>query len=275
MDDNIQLKLGDCLDLLHDVADESIDMVMTSPPYDNLRTYGISENIFPFEKFASIADELARVLKPGGVIVWVVNDATIDGSESLTSFKQAIYFKDNCGLNVHDTMIWEKDTFSFPDAKRYAQAFEYMFVFSKGIPKTVHKLRDRKNKWANSVVHGTSRGKDGTTFRKSNDKKSTVSDVGERFNVWQLPGEKQNTFDHPAVYPLRLCKDHIFSWSDEGDLILDPFMGSGTTGVACKLMHRRFIGFELNPDFYSTAENRISTTVAQNKLFSIADNDSQ
>ena len=251
------LKCGNCLNLLEAIPDESVDMVMTSPPYDNLRDYhGYS---FDFE---DIARELYRVMKAGGVIVWVVSDAVIDGSETGTSFRQALFFKE-IGFNIHDTMIWAKDTFTFPDSKRYGQAFEYMFVFSKGIPKTINKICDRKNKWANTAIHGTSRGKDGVTFRKSNSKKSNVKTYGDRFNVWNIPSEKANKSGHPAVYPVRLCKDHIYTWSNQGDVVLDPFMGSGTTGIACKELGREFIGFEISIDYFKIASKRISEYDAQ------------
>jgi site-specific DNA-methyltransferase (adenine-specific) len=251
------LTCGNCLDILKNIPSESVDMVMTSPPYDNLREYhGYS---FDFE---NVAKELYRVVKKGGVIVWVVSDAVINGSETGTSFKQALYFKE-IGFNIHDTMIWAKDTLTFPDSKRYGQAFEYMFVFSKGIPKTINKICDRKNKWANTAIHGTSRGKDGITFRKSNSKNSNVKTWGERFNIWQIPGEKNNKSGHPAVYPVRLCKDHIYTWSNEGDLILDPFMGSGTTGIACKELGRDFIGIEISIEYYKIAYNRINNYNAQ------------
>lgn len=254
---DITLLQGDCLDKLKDIPDGSIDLVVTSPPYDNLRTYEVSEDIFPFSKFELIAQQLSRVLSDGGVIVWVVNDAVVDGSETLSSFRQSIYFKDVCGLNMHDTMIWLKDSLSFPCKTRYGQVFEYMFVFSKGTPKTVHKISDRKNKWFGAQIHGTSRNKDGSMFRKSNDKKTDVNEYGERFNVWKLPTEKNNVTGHPAVFPVNLARDHVISWSDEGDTVLDPFMGSGTTGVACRNLNRNFIGIELNPKYFDIAKSRI------------------
>lgn len=246
---------GNNLDLLKALPDESIDMVVTSPPYDNLRDY--KGYTFDFE---GVVKELFRVIKTGGVIVWIVSDAMIDGSETGTSFRQALYFKE-CGFNIHDTMIWRKDTFTFPDATRYCQCFEYMFVFSKGKPKSVHRIEDRKNKWSGSAVHGTSRNVDGTTFRKSNDKKSNVKEYGVRFNVWDIPTEKNNKTGHPAVFPVALVRDHIISWSDEGDIILDIFMGSGTTGIACVDTNRHYIGFEISPEYCDIARKRIENHI--------------
>lgn len=236
---------------LKELPDECIDMTVTSPPYDNLRTY----NGYSFD-FEAIAQELFRVTKQGGVVVWIVSDGTVKGSETGTSFRQALYFK-SIGFNIHDTMIWSKETFSYPDQTRYRQTFEYMFVFSKGKPKSINKICDRKNKYAGEIVHGTSRGVDGNTFRKSNNKKSRVSEFGERFNVWEIPTEKNNNLGHPAVFPVRLAKDHIFSWSNEGDVVLDPFMGSGTTAIACLSLNRKFIGCDISSEYCLISKKRI------------------
>ena len=250
------IECGDCLELMRDIPDGSIDLTVTSPPYDNLRSYNGNISQWSFEKFQEIVKQLYRVTKDGGVVVWIVNDAVINGSESGTSFRQALYFKE-IGFNIHDTMIWYKDTFSFPGVTRYRQCFEYMFIFSKGKPKTVNLISDRRNKWAGSQVHGTSRAKDGTTFRKPNDKKSSVSEFGVRFNVWEQSGEKSNKTGHPAVFPMQLVTDHILSWSNECDIILDPFLGSGTTAIACVNTNRHYIGFELDPQYYDIACKRL------------------
>ena len=252
-----EIRLGDSAELLKLLPSESVDLVVTSPPYDNLRDY--NGYVFDFE---NIAKELFRVIKTGGVVVWIVNDACIDGSESLTSFKQALFFKE-IGFNVHDTMIWLKDTFALPDRSRYGQVFEYMFVFSKGKPKSVNKICDRRNKWYGSQIHGTTRLSDGTTIRKSNDKASSVNEFGERFNVWNIPSEKNNTSGHPAVFPLQLAIDHIKSWSNEGDTVLDPFCGSGTTAIASYKLGRQFIGFEISKEYWKIANDRLSMETSQ------------
>ena len=233
-----------CLDTMSRMSDNFIDLTVTSPPYDNLRTY----NGYSFD-FESIAKELYRVTKEGGVVVWVVGDAVIKGGESGMSFKQALYFKE-IGLNLHDTMIWEKDTFTFPDKTKYRSSFEYMFVISKNKPKTINLINDRKNKYSGTIVHGTSRGKDGKTFTKSNHNKSHVKEYGVRFNVWQINTEKQNKTKHPAVFPINLAQDHIKTWSNENDTVLDCFMGSGTTGLACKNLNRDFIGIEIDKEYF-------------------------
>lgn len=242
---------GDCLEVMKDIPDKSVDMVLTSPPYDNLRDYkGYTFN------FEGIAKEIYRVLKDGGVCVWVIADGVINGSESGTSFKQALYFKE-IGFNIHDTMIWEKDTFSFPDKTRYRSCFEYMFIFSKGKPKTFNPIEDRINKYAGCKVHGTSRGKDGITFRKSNIGTIT-KEKGIRFNVWHSPNEKNNIYGHPALFPEKLVEDHIISWSNEGDIILDPMAGSGTTLKMAKKNNRNYIGIEIAPEYIDIINKRLT-----------------
>lgn len=241
----------DCVDGMKLLQDKSIDLTVTSPPYDNLRKYNDYE-----WNFEEVAKELFRVTKKGGVVVWIVNDSVVKGSETGTSFKQALYFIE-IGFRLHDTMIWKKDTLSFPDKTRYGQNFEYMFVFSKGRPKAIHKIKDRKNKQAGAVIHGTNRTAEGETIRKTNHNKNTVSEYGERFNVWELPTEKKNKTGHPAVFPEQLANDHIISWSDEGNLVLDPFMGSGTTAKMAILNNRNFIGFEISKEYCEIANNRI------------------
>lgn len=256
---------ADCIDILKELPDKCIDLVVTSPPYDNLRTYnGTLE--WSFEIFQDIAKELARILKDGGVIVWIVADATINGSETGTSFKQALYFKE-LGLNLHDTMIWSKETFSFPNEKRYRDTFEYMFVISKKIPNTSNLIKDRKNKWVGTKVHGTSRNPDGSIFRKCNHNKTLVNDYGVRYNIWSICSEKQNKTGHPAVFPYRLAHDHIISWSNENDIILDCFSGSGTTAVACHNLKRRFICIEKDYDYWKASVERLKNAQAQLKLF--------
>lgn len=258
------LYIGDCVKVMRtSVADASVDLVVTSPPYDNLRSYGKDEE-WTFDKFQSVAQELYRVVKPGGVVVWIVNDATIDGSETGTSFRQALYFKE-IGFNIHDTMIWEKiSPFTHPD--RYIPNFEYMFIFSKGKPKTTNLICDRKNLWAGTKVHGTLQQKEGV-LSEINGKGKEIKEYGARLNTWDIPAEKKNDTGHPAVFPLRLVKDHIRTWSNEGDIVLDPFMGSGTTGIACHNLNREFIGIEINLEYYKVASHRITLEKSQLSLF--------
>lgn len=253
----IEIFNADCSIALKHIADNSVDITVTSPPYDNLRDYGGNSN-FTFDTFKVIAQELYRVTKPGGVVVWNVNDECIDGSESGTSFRQALYFKE-IGFNIHDTMIWDKESCVFPNVMRYYSCFEYMFVFSKGKPAKFHPIEDRPNKEAGRMIHGTERKKDGSLKISSGAKKKTViTDVGRRFNVWRFSGVKgSERTGHPAQFPEKLAIDHIISLSDEGDTVLDPFMGSGTTGVAAVKTNRNFIGIEIFKEYFDLAKNRI------------------
>lgn len=242
----------DCLEGLRRLPESSVDLTVTSPPYDNLKSYkGYS---FRFE---DIANEIYRITKDGGVVVWIVADATIKGSETGTSFKQALYFKE-LGFNIHDTMIWNKGSFSAVGSLkyRYAPVFEYMFVFSKGIPKTFNPIKDRENKWAGTKNHGTVSLQDGTTKAKSNSK--IIPKLGQRFNIWDIPQQRQwGENRHPAPFPESIARDHILSWSNAGDVILDPFMGSGTTAKMALLCDRNYIGFEISKEYTDMAINRL------------------
>jgi site-specific DNA-methyltransferase (adenine-specific) len=249
--------IGDAKDCLRTIADGSIDFVLTSPPYDDLRNY----EGFNFD-FQDIAEQLHRILKLGGVIVWVVGDATVNGSETLTSFKQALYFQ-KIGFNVHDTMIYQKNNFSNPSRNRYHQIFEYMFVLSKGKPKTFNPLKDRKNVYAGFSTLGmnTTRKRDGA-FTKQ--RQRTIEEYGMRYNIWKGNTSGQENMckhiDHPATFPLWLARDHIMSWTNEGDLVMDPFVGSGTTGVACAELNRDFIGIDIEPKYVKLARERYART---------------
>lgn len=265
--DNIELWCGDCLELMNNIPDNSIDLTVTSPPYDNLRTYNGNINQWSFEKFQEIAREIYRVTAIGGVVVWVVGDATVKGSETGTSFKQALYFKE-IGFNIHDTMIWEKPTFTAVGAlkTKYAQVFEYMFIFTKGKIKTFNPIKDRKNKYAGDKKHSNIRQNDGTFKEKSSIGKP-VAEYGQRFNVWQMPACQSNKerTAHPAQFPEQLANDHIISWSNERDTVFDPFMGSGTTGKMAVLNNRKFIGIEIDDTYFEIAKERINKAVENTK----------
>lgn len=248
-----EIKQGDCLELMKDITSNSIDLTVTSPPYDNLRTY--QGYTFDFE---SIAKELYRVTANGGVVVWIVADATINGSETGTSFRQALYFKE-CGFNIHDTMIWRKpNAGSIGSLNRYENVFEYMFVFSKGQPKTSNIIKDRQNKRFGELQHGSIRQKDGTVRKTTGYGKRKVAEFGRRHNVWDIvPCKSKKERLHPAPFPEQLANDHIISWSNEGNTVFDPFMGSGTTGKMAVLNNRNFIGFDICEEYCEIARKRI------------------
>lgn len=206
-------------------------------------------------------------MKPGGVIVWIVGDGVVDGSETLTSFKQAIFFRE-IGFSMHDVMIYQKNALTFPDPTRYYPCFEYMFVLSKGKPKTINLIADRKNKHP-GTSGGTFRQKDGELVKG---KGNTIKDIGIRFNVWLYDtGFGKSTpdeisFQHPATFPEKLARDHIYSWSKEGDLVFDPFTGSGTTIKMSHLQKRKWIGSEISAEYCAIAEKRIAPYLNQTTL---------
>lgn len=255
------LFMGDCLDVMRELDSEIVDLTVTSPPYDNLRTYNGNISQWSFQKFQEIAKELYRVTKDGGVVVWVVGDATIKGSETGTSFKQALWFMD-CGFRLHDTMIWEKPTFTATGSLsvRYASVFEYTFIFSRGRPKAFNPIKDKINKNAGGVKKAsTIRTKDG--FRKMSGDK-VISEFGQRGNIWKINpcNSKKERTGHPAQFPEQLANDHILSWNNDGDTVFDPFMGSGTTGKMAILNKRNFIGIEIDKEYFEIARKRIDAT---------------
>lgn len=251
-----QIHNVDCLAGMKDIPDNTIDLTITSPPYDGLRTY----KGYEFE-FKSAALELYRITKPGGVLVWVIGDETINGSESITSSNQKIFFKLGCGFNIHDTMIYQKKNFSHPEKSRYHQVFEYMFVLSKGKPKTFNPLKDRKNLTGGKIGNlgeNTFTQKDGS---KSVRKKKVNTEYGMRHNVWlgNTRGQEEMCvkLEHPAMMPKWIVRDHILSWSNEGDLIFDPMCGSGTTCQIAKELNRNFLGMDISKEYCQITEKTL------------------
>jgi len=253
----------DCLQGMKRIDDGTVDCVVTSPPYDNLRSYGGVGEGWNFETFKAIAAELNRILKDGGVIVWNVNDQTENGSKTGNSFRQCLFFMET-GLNLNDTMIWRK-TNPMPQVKqpRYASCFEYMFVFSKGKPKTFNPIM-RKTKCGGQNYDSTCKNMGGENGRT--EKHLIINNEAVDYNIWDI-AIAQNKTGHPAVFPEELAIRHIKSWSNESDVVLDPFMGSGTTAIACIKGRRHFIGFELSKEYFDKANKRIKLEQQQLSLF--------
>lgn len=264
----------DCLETMRRMLDNSVDMVMTSPPYDDM-----DEDFNPIPKrglrdykgyswdFKAIAKEIYRVLKDGGVLVWVVNDLTIDGKETLSSCYQKIYFN-KVGFNIHDTMIYSKAGIQYPTHTRYYPRFEYMFILTKGSPKTYNPIKDRRNKYYDTVISGRERNKNGELTEMSGSKKRRrIKEFGVRWNIWEYATGWKHSYSesylrgHSAIFPEKLAEDHIISWSNSGDLIYDPFMGAGTTAKMAKLNHRNFIGSEISKEYWDLADRRIRETL--------------
>lgn len=258
---------GECSEVMMGVCERnSVDLVVTSPPYGNLRTY----NGYKFD-YKKIIHSLYYIMKPGGVVVWVVADETISGGESGESFRQALAFQEE-GFKIHDHMIFKKNTCSFPARRtgnRYTQIFENMFVFvkapleMKGKPKTANLICDKPNKWAGHTNWGTQtkRQKDGTL--KEVKDINPVPEFSPRTNIWEYNvsggfGHKDDlAYKHPGSFPLELAKDHILTWSNEDDIVLDPMCGSGTTLVAAMLLKRQYIGIDISPEYCKLSEERL------------------
>ena len=259
-----QIYLEDNLETLSKMSDDYYDMVITSPPYDDIRKY----NGFSFD-IDTLAPELYRTTKKGGVVVWVVNDQVIKGSESGTSFRQALKFM-GAGFLLHDTMIYEKNSSSYPSSvksNRYTQIFEYMFVFSKGKPKTSNLICDKPNKWAGHTNWGknTKRiGENEQLVEVGNIK--PVPDFSPRNNIWRyvngggFASKDKIAHKHPAIFPEELVRDHLMTWTKEGDLVYDPFIGSGTVAKMCILLGRDYIGSEISQEYVDICNERIKIT---------------
>ena len=241
---------------------EKVDLVVTSPPYGTLRDYdGYTFN------FYQTAWQIKRILKDGAVCVWVVGDETKNGSESGDSFRQALFFK-AIGLNLHDTMIWNKGCFTSPQVVRYPNSFEYMFIVSKGTMAFCNQIKDRKNKKAGSSSIHTIRKRDGKTRNTYSDcRKTTIFNVGVRFNVWDIyPEQSSKNRVHPAIFPEKLAQDHIISWSNPGDIVCDPMAGSGTVAKMADRLNRRWICIEISETYCKISKARLELELSQPRL---------
>jgi len=264
--ENGKLYCGDCLRVLLDMPDESIDLTVTSPPYDNLRTY--KGHRFNFE---AVANELYRTTKQGGIVVWVVNDATAEGSESCTSFKHALFFKE-IGFNLHDTMIFAKNNYIPLTHNRYEQQFEYMFILSKKKVKTFNPIKTRSKSFGQvrkfSYMCGSSTEKT-SGMRSGIDRQVILNEEKITPNIWFYNiGKNQSSkdniaFNHPAIFPEKLAEDHIISWSNEGDTVFDPMAGSGTTLKMAERFKRKWIGIEISEEYCSIIKKRIRAETRQ------------
>lgn len=242
----------DCVLGMQKISDNTIDLVVTSPPYDNLRDY----NGYHFE-FEKIAQQIYRIIKNGGIVVWVVGDKVKNGNRSLTSFRQALYFQE-IGFNVHDVMIYEKRNTPFMRSNAYTNSFEFMFVFSKGSPSTFNPIKTKTVRQGKEklVANKKTDGINNKVWGELNTEKTLT-------NIWDyavgLGGSTNDkiAFQHTAIFPEKLAKDHIYSWTNEGDIVLDPMTGSGTTCKMAKLLKRRFIGFDISQDYVNIAKERI------------------
>ena len=253
--------VGDCVDVMGTLPDRCIDLTVTSPPYGDLRSY----NGYEFD-FEAIAEQLFRVTKQGGVVVWVVGDTTDDTGETGASFRQALYFKD-IGFRLHDTMIYQKAGPSYTSKDKYYQVFEYMFVLSKDRPSTYNPIKDRKNRWYGQKwsKFRTRRRKDGS-LNKTAWYKEEGEQYGVRFNVWKYTvghgwhGDELS-HKHPASFPEKLARDQIISWSNPGDLVLDPMCGSGTTLKMAKEAGRNYLGIDISEEYVELSRKRLEAAL--------------
>ena len=257
----------DCINTMSRMEDNFIDLTVTSPPYDNLRTYNDNiDETWGEYVWKPIIKELYRVTKEGGVVVWVVGDATINGSETGVSFQQALWAKE-CGFNLHDTMIYAKQNPIPLTHNRYEQGFEFMFVFSKGKPKSFNPIME-KCVTNGQYNHRRNTGRVKESATRNRDEITYVKKEKQKVNIWFYSiGTNDDRPNHPAPYPEKLVRDHIKSWSNEGDIVYDPFMGSGTTAKMAHLLKRKWIGSELSQEYVDLAYKRLEPYLTQTTLF--------
>ena len=258
-----QIYNENCIQTMNNMSDDFIDLTVTSPPYDNLRDY----KGYKFD-FRPIAKELFRVTKPGGVVVWIVGDSIINGSETGTSFRQALYFK-GIGFNIHDTMIYSKLNYVPLTHNRYEQMFEYMFIFSKGRPKAFNPILIKTKEHNRTIFRNGLKAKTlkdeknySTKFRN---KTTIIKEYKIKGNIFEYAVGFNDKTKHPAPFPEELVSDHIVSWSNKGDLIYDPFMGSGTTAKMAILNERNYIGSEISEEYCTIIQERLRPTILQDK----------
>lgn len=256
--------LGDCVEGMRRLTDACIPLTVTSPPYDGLRSFG--GHALDFESFKRVADELYRVTMPGGIVIWVVADAIVAGSETGTSARQKLYFK-QIGFKIHHTMVMDKAGSRWPCKVRYGDSLEYAFILAKGKPRTINLLRDKPNRRAGEVQDFNRREQDGRL--RPAGRSRPIAAWGHRRAIWKyavgsgLTTTDRYAYDHPALMPEKMAEDHIQSWSKPGDLVFDPMAGAGTTCKMALLNHRRYLGFEINPHYHALAERRMRDAHAE------------
>ena len=254
--DSLWLMKGDCLERMKEIPSGSVDLTVTSPPYDNLRSYNGNNALWGQHVWEAVIKDLYRVTADGGAVVWIVADATIKGSETGTSFKQALWAME-CGFNLHDTMIYAKNSYMPLTHNRYEQCWEYMFVFSKGKPKTWNPIMIDCITAGTKRNRGGSKAKEVTYAERKRSETTVVNSRKQSPNIFYYDVGKNEKSLHNAPFPEKLAHDHIISWSNEGDTVFDCFMGSGTTGVACVNLNRKFIGIELDNNYFDIGVNRV------------------
>ena len=251
---------GDSAEVLKNFPDNSIDMVVTSPPYDGLRDYnGFSLDLH------KIGKEIYRVLKDGGIAVMVIQDATKDFAKSLTSFRTIVDWCDNVGFRLFETVIYHKNgTEGAWWKQRFRVDHEYMPIFMKGKKPQYFNKEPLKipSKHGGKVMSGSgNRRTDGTL---SETVRRPINTMKCRGTVWDylMAGDKNPLKrKHPAVFPDKIPYDCIQCFCPEGGLVLDPFIGCGSTAVMAKVLGRNYIGIDISREYCDLAEERIEKDV--------------
>lgn len=250
---SVRIECSDCVEFVRSLEPGSVQLTVTSPPYDALRAYDGFGEIDYGELFVALYGATAD----GGVLVWVVDDAVVKGFETCTSHRQVLSAVDDAGWGLYQTLIWRKSQPSAFARRRYQFVHEPMYVFSKGRPRVANPIRDHRNKTAGMVnrdKHTTNPERRGTL------RTYTTPEYSVRWDVWDVP-RCPSKAGHPASFPERLARDHILTWSEPGDLVLDPFCGEGTTGVVAVSEGRSFVGCDISPRWAEVARERVTAAL--------------
>jgi site-specific DNA-methyltransferase (adenine-specific) len=252
----------DCVEGMKQIPGSSIDLVVTSPPYDSIRNY----NGFTFDLHAT-GQGIHRVLRDGGIAAMVLQDQTSNFGKSLTSFRTVLDWCDNIGFKLFECVIYRKYG---PEGAWWRNRFrvdhEYMPIFLKGNRPNYFDKEPLKipSKHGGKVMTGSgSRRTDGKTNHAVT---RMINPTKCRGTVWDylMAGDKDPIKrKHPAPFPDQIPKDFIGCFCPPGGIVLDPFMGCGSTAMAALALGRRFIGFEISPEYCSLAEERMKTFTSE------------
>lgn len=256
----------DCVEGMKKIPDNSVDIVVTSPPYDGIRDY----NGFNFDLHET-GRGLIRILKEGGIVAMVIQDQTKNFGKTLTSFKTIIDWCDNIGFKLFECVIYRKHGSEGAWwTNRFRVDHEYMPIFLKGEKPQYFNKENLKvpSIHGGKVMTGSgSRRTDGKTNARVTRPINTMKCRGTIWNYLMAGDKDPIKRQHPAPFPDQIPLDFIECFCPPGGVVLDPFMGSGSTAVAAKKLNRKYIGFDTSEEYIKIAHARLRNTETQLKVF--------
>ena len=277
MSQKTQIIEGDCFELIKDLPDNSVDLVVTSPPYADIVNYGKNISIKKPQEYVDwllpLFNQIQRVLKPSGSFILNINDNCSNGLRNPFIYEMIYRSQKETKLKFYDTYIWHKKN-GIPNGsnKRFRNMTEFIFHFAKD-RKQMKFYMDRVLEEPNiSTLPERRRGKRKRVMYANNDRTHRIDyyedNITDRSNEKIRPDNvfrfstaasaRDNHIKHPAPYHKQLPEYFINLLTDEGDTVLDVFSGIGTTGLPCRDLNRNYIGFELNPKYVEFSRKRIN-----------------